>query len=388
MRATLFRARGTRPTHVVLGVVIALALASCADAPTTSGPAPAALASFATQSPAPRFSCPEVAFDPAASLAPAFQAELFVPGESEVVTGRFVAALARLYAAGSDIDPCRWFTGHGLRTALVADGRLREVAQGELKIEGDLFLRAAFEGPYDLRSRPPVLPIDAVFDLGAGATITDPLTSARTITTADERIALHIDFLFDGHQWRADRVAAISAENARWARLPASLAPGPPCTGFARDPVGAPFDETAGAGLPTPSDDSGPAGRTWCDADGRGRTIRQPEQLALLTRYPCGAGHAAVLTLGQPLGAAIDPLVRHEYVRDPEGEFLAQGWMTAPYQANATLPAGAAYTGWTNGNVEVWVNPDELAEAIYVKRGDLVERWPRPAKDWGVIDCN
>ena len=48
----------------------------------------------------------------------------------------------------------------------------------------------------------------------------------------------------------------------------------------------------------------------------------------------------------------------------------------------------AVYTGWTNGNVELLIAPGDREAAIYLRRGDLVERWPRAVDPWGVIDCN
>ena len=62
--------------------------------------------------------------------------------------------------------------------------------------------------------------------------------------------------------------------------------------------------------------------------------------------------------------------------------------MIAPFEANATLPDDAAYTGWTNGNIGLCISAGEFAQALYVKRGDVIERWPRAAEEWGVIDCN
>jgi hypothetical protein len=333
--------------------------------------------SVADASGQPQGACPGFSFDSAASLNPVFQTDIFVNGESEVITRQFASALASLYAGGDISDACQWFTATGLQSAIAADARLREVTQGELAIQGDLLLRVAIEGTYDLRTRPPVLPIDAVFDIAAGARVADPPTGSTTTTTTEERVALHIDFKFDGHRWRADNVGPVSADVAAWSVLPTPLPPGAPCKGFKRDSANAIFGDAAGSG-----------GSVWCDADGQGRTIRQPDQLVLFTRYPCDAGHAAVLTVGRPLGMPIDRLVRHEYVRDPAGEFSAQGWVTSPYVGDAPVPDDAAYTGWTNGNIEIWISPSELEKAIFIKRGDTFERWPRAAKQWGVTDCN
>ncbi|MFL5778849.1 MAG: hypothetical protein ACJ761_07900, partial [Chloroflexota bacterium] len=102
---------------------------------------------------------------------------------------------------------------------------------------------------------------------------------------------------------------------------------------------------------------------------------------------PCGA-HATILTIGRPLGARLDPLVRWEYVRDPDGEFARNGWLAAPYDDSVKLPADAVDSGWTNGNVDLWIGPAELDRGIYLVRGKTVERWARAAESWGVIDCN
>ena len=225
----------------------------------------------------------------------------------------------------------------------------------------DLVQRIAFEGVYDLRQRPPVVPLDIIFDIPAAG------------ATGPARDGFHVDFVFDGERWLADQVGEVTPENLSWATLPTTPPPGPPCAGFVRDPDGSPFDDHAT--------------RRWCDRGGQGRSISD-DQLVLLTRYPCETGHAAVLNLGRPLGNSLDALDRWEYVRDPADEFLEQDWVTAPYDGHATLPADAADTGWTNGNVDLWISPSDLDRAVYLVRGDVVERWPRAARSWGVTDCN
>jgi len=106
------------------------------------------------------------------------------------------------------------------------------------------------------------------------------------------------------------------------------------------------------------------------------------------TRYPCNQGRAAILHVGQPLGTVRDRLLRWEYVRDPADAFLELGWVAERYDGNASLPRDAADTGWTNGNVDLWIRPSELDRAVYLVRGRHVERWPRANEWWGVIDCN
>ena len=115
----------------------------------------------------------------------------------------------------------------------------------------------------------------------------------------------------------------MSADYRRWLTLPTSVAAARPCEGLQSE-AGSLFDEdVTGA---------------WCDADGRGRAIASQE-LVLLTRYPCDEGHGAVLTIGRPLGMPIDPLLRGEYVRDPQGEFLAHGWIAEPWRGETTAPS-------------------------------------------------
>jgi hypothetical protein len=270
---------------------------------------------------------------------------------------------------------CGFFTDRGWTSALASDWRLRDVAQEELVIEQHHLLRLAYEGTYDLRKRPPVVPIDVIFDVPAGAIVKDARSGDIVrVSTSPERLGFHIDFLFDGHRWRADRVGPVTPDNQAWAALPTPLPPAPRCVGFVRDQGARPFDERAG--------------RTWCDGDGRGGVLRAGLEFTMHTRYPCDVGHATILAIGRPLGAQIDPLVRWEYVRDPADDFLRWGWLRARYDGDATLPSEAVYSGWTNGNIELWINPSEWDAAVYLVRGRVVERWPRAVDQWGVTDCN
>ena len=59
-----------------------------------------------------------------------------------------------------------------------------------------------------------------------------------------------------------------------------------------------------------------------------------------------------------------------------------------PLQRDTQLPKDAEDTGWTNGNVDLWVSPSNLDRGIYLVRGDVVERWARTTDSWGVTDCN
>jgi hypothetical protein len=312
-----------------------------------------------------------------------FSSDLFPGDETEAMASAFVDRLEAIYAAQPGVDPCEAFTGPGLATALRVDPRLAAVASGQARIDGDLIFRRRFEGAYDLRQRPPTVPLDVVFDIDAGTRMTDIGTGAVTVSTERERIGFGLVLLFDGHAWRVDRVGPISDDNAAWARLPDHPRPGPPCTALRHDRRGAPFDDHAGTRL----GDTLPK-RAWCDSHGAGQQIRIPDQLTFFTRYPCDRGSISALALADPLGVGIDRLDGREYLRDPNGEAAANGWLTGPYDGASALPPDAVDTGWTNGNVDLWESPSNLDDAVYLVRGDTVERWPRAKKDWGVVDCN
>lgn len=105
------------------------------------------------------------------------------------------------------------------------------------------------------------------------------------------------------------------------------------------------------------------------------------------TEVPCGETRASVLTVGWPIGSAIDDWDANEYVHDPDGGFDARWPLALAYDADATLPADAHTTGLTDGELEIWVSPTAGDEAVWVRHGERFERWPR-AGAWGVTDCN
>lgn len=359
-------------------LLLALVSGGCGTAPAPM-PRPTPTSTSVTQvdatpvaTPAPSPRCPAPAA--AASLGPEFDQEYFLRDESRTIAQALLDSLATIYAHPEAADPCQFFTERGWLEAVAFDPRLRAVDRGESMIEQRLVLQMANEGTYDLRDRPPVVPLDIVFDIPAGATTKDLPSGQTRTSTADQRDGFHADVTFDGHAWRVDRFGPIDEYYRDWLIMPTIPPPGPRCTGFVRDPDGARFDEND-------------AHRRWCDADGQGRLIAS-NQVGLLTRYPCDQGRAAILRIGRPLGTTLNGLTPWDYVRDPAGEFLAEHWLTDRYDATATMPKDAAYTGWTNGNIELWISPTEFDRAIYVVRGDAIERWPRATETWGVIDCN
>ncbi len=51
---------------------------------------------------------------------------------------------------------------------------------------------------------------------------------------------------------------------------------------------------------------------------------------------------------------------------------------------DAKLPADATYSGYHQGESELWVSESDADEAVYVVRTNKVERWPRTTE---VIAC-
>jgi hypothetical protein len=78
----------------------------------------------------------------------------------------------------------------------------------------------------------------------------------------------------------------------------------------------------------------------------------------------------------------------HQFVRDPDGRFDRRWPLPMAYVADARMPRDAYSTGLTDGEFEIWVSPAADAKAIWARRGDRIERWPRAPEEWGVTDCN
>ena len=152
------------------------------------------------------------------------------------------------------------------------------------------------------------------------------------------------------------------------------------CKGFHDDPDRTPFDNDAGSGI------TREAQRPWC-ADGGDGPALPADLVSLHTRFPCDAGKIAILTIGLPLGTPADPVDTHQYLRDPARKAAERGWLDEPWTRNVQPPDDAEDTGWTNGNMDLWIDPSEVEEAVYVRTGGTFERWPRGI-DPSVTDCN
>ena len=77
------------------------------------------------------------------------------------------------------------------------------------------------------------------------------------------------------------------------------------------------------------------------------------------------------------------PEYRVEFVRDPDGLFSDDTLLS--YNGDAQLPDDAVQTGFRLDDFMLWVDPKEAdatgTKAIYVVKGDSVERWPRARQE-------
>jgi hypothetical protein len=362
-------------------LLAAFFVAGCADPAPTPTPSPSIEAPTEAPSETPASRCPAFAFDATASLGPTFDEEIFVKDEETTIGAAFVKGLSDLYQGDPGEDPCALFTASGLDGALALDPRLGPALAGAATLDTDLVFRlAGGGGTYDLRQRPPRVPIDVVFDIPEGTTTTD-LVSGATDTSLDAvRVFLRVTFAYDGSRWLADRVERTPSEETAPFALPKPVTSLKACKGFHADPDGAPFDDHAGSRA------TGGTDRRWCADGGKGGAL--PAALVnLWTRWPCQDTRIAVLTLGLPLMTPDDQLDRHQYIRDPLGEAMDRGWITERWKRGVKLPEDAEDTGWTNGNMDIWLDDNEVEQAIYVRTDGRYERWPR-ATDPSVTDCN
>jgi len=89
----------------------------------------------------------------------------------------------------------------------------------------------------------------------------------------------------------------------------------------------------------------------------------------------CGLPGVQSVTMGNPFGQEMHTeLDSMQFVRDP-GHFVEHRTF-ARFDPSTDLPPEAHFTGLAYDDLELWAAND-MDEAIYVVRGDTVERWPR-----------
>ncbi|HEX6130498.1 MAG TPA: Gmad2 immunoglobulin-like domain-containing protein [Actinomycetota bacterium] len=140
--------------------------------------------------------------------------------------------------------------------------------------------------------------------------------------------------------------------------------------------------------LPTPDPVADGLEGAWTDASGAEVPDGDPgEGLVLHTLEGadhCGWTSVTFMHMGWPVGSVVEKAGEaRQYVRDPQG--LLGAFTSSPFDPDATLPDGAAATGFRHGAWELWKAPSDEDEAVYVVNGDpsaggAVERWVRTSE--------
>ena len=72
---------------------------------------------------------------------------------------------------------------------------------------------------------------------------------------------------------------------------------------------------------------------------------------------------------------------RH-FVQDPHRAFPPNN-LSEPYQAHARLPREVRFSGYHEGDRQIWIVPGLADQHIYVAEGRSVELWPRATLNFG-----
>jgi hypothetical protein len=90
----------------------------------------------------------------------------------------------------------------------------------------------------------------------------------------------------------------------------------------------------------------------------------------------CDWQSATILTIGWPLGTvSADTGHARTYIRDPKG--VMGGTYRQNFVTHAKLPTAARPTGYKLGSIELYLNPGDQDEAVYLVAPSGTERWPR-----------
>jgi hypothetical protein len=184
-------------------------------------------------------------------------------------------------------------------------------------------------------------------------------------------------------------IAVVLVGGAVWGGRPAVPGTGP--TASSTEPSASPSpsgpDPTASPPGPDPSNSGLPPpvpGQVW-SRDGQ----KVPRNVLSLRRGPEHCGWEKVLflgmssRLGQPNMSSDDLM---EYVRDPLNVLVpAADHPDVPrtlgyFEPSVSRPADAVFTGYVYPDgMELWRSEAATSDTVFLRRGDIWERWPRSA---------
>jgi len=96
----------------------------------------------------------------------------------------------------------------------------------------------------------------------------------------------------------------------------------------------------------------------------------------------CDWQSATILHIGWPAGTvSTNAGQARVYIRDPAG--VMGGTYKDLLVKNAQLPATARPTGYKLGSIELYLNPGDQDEAVYLVAPSGTERWPRANPFYG-----
>jgi len=115
-----------------------------------------------------------------------------------------------------------------------------------------------------------------------------------------------------------------------------------------------------------------------------GHAVSTAELAASAGPNHCDWQSPTILTIGWPPGT-VSQNAGHSrsYVRDPKG--VVGGTYQQRLLKDAQLPAGARPTGYKLGSIELYLNPADQDEAVYLVTPPGAERWPRADPMFGCM---
>ena len=107
-----------------------------------------------------------------------------------------------------------------------------------------------------------------------------------------------------------------------------------------------------------------------------GRPVKPEELGTIAGPAHCGLQTTTFLSIGWPVGIlSTSSAQARQYIRDPQGVLRSR--LRPGQDLNVTLPSDARPTGYTYGQIQIYLSPSDQDDAIYVVGPAGAERWLR-----------